>query len=76
VVFLSPVTEAYPTGPDVEPRLTGYYSPIGKDLERAQIWSELEAKYEEKPGPSFKLKSPEREDLISGLSFDEDYAEN
>jgi len=51
--------------------LTEYYSQIGNDPERAQIWAELEANYTERRGASFEVTPPEGKDLISVFSFDE-----
>jgi len=39
--------------------LTEYYSQFGKDPQRAQGYTDLEASYAEKPGPIFKVTHPE-----------------
>ncbi|XP_044316728.1 uncharacterized protein LOC123037931 [Drosophila rhopaloa] len=55
---------------DKRKALSEYLTRKQDDPRVAEIWAELEEKYDDKPGPTIKLLNPDAEELIASLGVD------
>jgi len=55
---------------DMRKALSEYYSETENDPQLVDIWAELEAKYNDRAGPSITLTNAEGDNLVASLSFD------